>query len=90
LLALLFVPTTCKRNCYRKHEDTRDRRHNKHVSIHWLRPTARAFLFWHDTGLRKVDDEIAKNGNTGNPILLLSKVVGVATIDIVPAAPGST
>jgi hypothetical protein len=48
LLALLFVPTTCKRNCYRKHEDTRDRRHNKHVSIHWLRPTARAsFLARH-------------------------------------------
>jgi hypothetical protein len=40
--------------------------------------------------LARADDEIAKTGNTGNPISLLSKVVGVVIIDIVPAAWGST
>jgi hypothetical protein len=49
-LTLLLEPTTRKRNCPSKLEDMRDRRHNKHVSIHWLRPTVRAVLFCHDTG----------------------------------------
>jgi hypothetical protein len=39
--------------------------------------------------LARVDDEIAKAGNTGNPISLLSNVVCVVFI-VVPAASGST
>jgi hypothetical protein len=39
--------------------------------------------------LARADDEIAKTSNTGNPISLLSKVVGVV-VRVVPAAQGST
>ena len=67
LLTLRLVPTTCKRNCSRKHEDMRDRRHNKHASIHWLRPTARAVLFLHDAGLHKGRCWDCKNWQHGKP-----------------------
>ena len=39
--------------------------------------------------LARAEDDIAHFGNTGNPISLLSKVVGVVVL-VVPAAPGST